>query len=83
LRLVPDESGQQALVQRLRAVIAAKDEQIAVLAAQAGAVLERERRPQVAGPRSWNAACRWTAAIPGPRPRRRASGREVPRWPDG
>jgi transposase len=44
LRLVPDESGQQPLVQRLRAVIAAKDEQIAVLAAQVGAVLERERR---------------------------------------
>jgi hypothetical protein len=33
LPLVPDESGQQPLVQRLRAVIAAKDEQIAVLAA--------------------------------------------------
>jgi transposase len=44
LRLVPDESGQQPLVQRLRAVIAAKDEQIAVLAAQVGAVLEREHR---------------------------------------
>jgi transposase len=44
LRLVPDESGQQSLVQRLRAVIAAKDEQIAVLVAQVEAVLERERR---------------------------------------
>jgi transposase len=44
LRLVPDESGQQPLVQRLRAVIAAKDEQIAVLGAQVEAVLERERR---------------------------------------
>jgi len=41
---VPDESGQQSLVQRMRAVIAAKDEQIAVLAAQVEAVLERERR---------------------------------------
>jgi transposase len=41
---VPDESGQQPLVQRLRAVIAAKDEQIAVLVAQVEAVLERERR---------------------------------------
>ena len=41
---MPDESGQQPLVQRLRAVIAAKDEQIAVLAAQVEAVLERERR---------------------------------------
>ena len=40
---MPDESG-QPLVQRLRAVIAAKDEQIAVLAAQVEAVLERERR---------------------------------------
>jgi Transposase IS66 family len=41
---VPDESSQQPLVQRLRAVIAAKDEQIAVLVAQVEAVLERERR---------------------------------------
>ena len=41
---MPDESGQQPLVQRLRAVIAAKDEQIAVLAAQVEAVLEREHR---------------------------------------
>ncbi len=41
---MPDESGQQTLVQRLRAVIAAKDEQIAVLAAQVGGVLEREHR---------------------------------------
>ena len=41
---MPDESGQQPLVQRLRAVIAAKDEQIAVLAAQVEAVLQREHR---------------------------------------
>jgi hypothetical protein len=44
LRLVPDESGQQPLAQRLRAVIAAKDEQIAVLQAQVEAVLAREHR---------------------------------------
>jgi len=41
LRLVPDESGQQPLVRRLRAVIAAKDEQISVLEARAGAVMSR------------------------------------------
>jgi hypothetical protein len=51
LRLVPDESAEQLLVQRLRAVIAAKDEQVAVLQAQVETVLsrleaaaERERR---------------------------------------
>jgi len=36
--------GEQPLVSRLRAVIAAKDEQLAVLQAQVEAVLERERR---------------------------------------
>jgi transposase len=41
LRLVSDESGEQPIVRRLRAVIAAKDEQIAVLQAQVGAVLSR------------------------------------------
>lgn len=41
---MPDESGQQPLAQRLRAVIAAKDEQIAVLTVQVEAVLARERR---------------------------------------
>jgi hypothetical protein len=48
---VPDESAEQLLVQRLRAVIAAKDEQVAVLQAQVETVLsrleaaaERERR---------------------------------------
>ncbi|MGH3273231.1 MAG: IS66 family transposase [Streptosporangiaceae bacterium] len=48
---MPDESGQQPLVQRLRGVIAAKDEQISVLRAQVETVLsrleaaaERERR---------------------------------------
>lgn len=48
---MPDEPGQQPLVQRLRAVIAAKDEQISVLQAQVETVLsrldaavERERR---------------------------------------
>jgi hypothetical protein len=47
LRLVPnesDESGEQPLVQRLRAVIAAKDEQIAVLQSQVEAVLAQEHR---------------------------------------
>ena len=44
MRLVPDESGQQPLAQRLRAIIAAKDEQIAVLQAQVEAVLAREHR---------------------------------------
>jgi transposase len=48
LRLVPDEPGaggeQGDLVSRLRAVIAAKDEQIAVLAAALEASQERERR---------------------------------------
>jgi hypothetical protein len=44
LRLVPDESGQQPLVQCLRAVIAAKDEQISVLQSQVEAVLAREHR---------------------------------------
>jgi hypothetical protein len=51
LRLVPDESAGQPLVWRLRAVIAAEDEQIAVLQAQVETVLsrleaaaERERR---------------------------------------
>jgi hypothetical protein len=46
LRLVPDESGQQTLVQRLRGVIAAKDEQIEALTARletALAALEGER----------------------------------------
>jgi transposase len=37
-------AGEQPLVSRLRAVIAAKDEQLAVLQAQVEAVLERERR---------------------------------------
>jgi transposase len=51
LRLVPDEPAEQPLVPRLRAVIVAKDEQIAVLQAQVETVLsrleaaaERERR---------------------------------------
>jgi regulator of replication initiation timing len=48
LRLVPDEPGaggeQGDLISRLRAVIGAKDEQIAVLAAALEASLERERR---------------------------------------
>jgi transposase len=50
LRPVSDESAEQLLVPRLRAVIAAKDEQIAVLRAQVETVLsrleaaERERR---------------------------------------
>jgi hypothetical protein len=48
LRLVPDEPGaggeQGDLVSRLRAVIGAKDEQIAALAAALEASLERERR---------------------------------------
>ena len=46
MRLVPDESGQQTLVQRLRGVIAAKDEQIEALTARletALAALEGER----------------------------------------
>jgi transposase len=41
LRLVSDESAEQPLVPRLRAVIAAKDEQIAVLTAQVEGVLSR------------------------------------------
>ncbi|MGH3282369.1 MAG: IS66 family transposase [Trebonia sp.] len=41
---MPDESGQQPLAQRLRAIIAAKDGQIAVLQAQVEAVLAREHR---------------------------------------
>jgi hypothetical protein len=44
LRLVPDESGEKPLVQRLRAVIEAKDEQISVLTAQVEALLAREHR---------------------------------------
>jgi hypothetical protein len=44
LQLVPDESGQLPLVQRLRAVIAAKDGQISVLQSQVEAVLDREHR---------------------------------------
>jgi hypothetical protein len=48
LRLVLDECGaggeQGDLVSRLRAVIGAKDEQIAALAAALEASLERERR---------------------------------------
>jgi transposase len=49
LRLVPDESAEQPLVPQLRAVIAAKDEQIASLTATAEAALaalkgEREQR---------------------------------------
>jgi hypothetical protein len=51
LRLVPDESGESPLTQRLRAVIAARDEQISVLKVQVQTVLsrlemavERERR---------------------------------------
>jgi transposase len=49
LRLVPDEPGEQALVPRLRAVIAAKDEQIGSLTAGLEAALaalkgEREQR---------------------------------------
>jgi hypothetical protein len=46
LRLVPDESGQQTLVERLRGVIAAKDEQVEALTARletALAALEGER----------------------------------------
>lgn len=46
MRLVPDESGQQTLVERLRGVIAAKDEQIEALTARletALAALEGER----------------------------------------
>lgn len=39
---VPDEPAQQPLVQRLRAVIAAKDEQIAVLEAQIAALSRLE-----------------------------------------
>ena len=49
MRLVPDESGQHALVQRLRAVIAAKDEQLESLTASLETALaalkgEREQR---------------------------------------
>ena len=41
---MPDESGQHPLVQRLRGVIEAKDEQIAVLQSQVEALLAREHR---------------------------------------
>ncbi len=44
MRLVPGESGQQPLAQRLRAVIAAKDEEISLLRSQAETVLAREHR---------------------------------------
>jgi hypothetical protein len=47
LRLVSDEpgaAGEQPLVSRLRAVIAAKDEQVAAVTAALEAALERERR---------------------------------------
>jgi transposase len=44
LRLVPDESGQQTLVQRLRGVIAAKDEQIEALTARLETAIDRTRR---------------------------------------
>jgi transposase len=44
LRLVPDESGQQTLVQRLRGVITAKDEQIEALTARLETAIDRTRR---------------------------------------
>lgn len=71
MRLVSDEPdvvGEQPLVSRLRAVIAAKDEQVSVLQARLGAALARldAAVPGLeASPLSWELTAPWLASLCG------------------